>query len=389
MTAEARRVVDARAPRALITLLAVAGAIGAGFAIGAAVQTVSLQVAWGTGASTYVGQFFLRLLVNLAAVALALAGARWLRILWRHGTALVLSVAAISLGAALFRAGGQVVTGIAVQRTWQNAGLETTSGTLVVALSLSAGLVAARLLIRLQREERRAAEQEYRAASALDALQAEELRVRRDVAEGLHGSVQQRLVLVGTRIDKVVRQITEGGSRNEAIADLIALRHDLDQLRQVDVREMSQMLYPDGLEVGLVQAVRIMVRRVPSTILVELSIAPEVNEIDTYARVMTDLQRLNLIRIIEEGVSNALRHGHASKLRVALLYGGGTLRVEVEDDGGGLPPDPHLGGLALLRHRLELLGGNLLLRTGDELGGALLIAELPLVSAAEESIAEG
>lgn len=361
-------------------LLVVSGSIMAGFGVGAAIQTEIYHASGGVTPATpqWWADFGLRVGANFVTVGVALALLAILRVAERPRWGRFWCIALTAVIGAIVWVSLQSALDLSPLHSPLLVMLALMLGAFVVVLGSSVGSLLVGVLQRLRAEEMRAYTQSATAAAALAALQSEELRVRRDVAEGLHGSVQQRLVLVGARIDEVIRQITEGSSRNEAIANLISLRADLDHLRQVDVREMSQMLYPDGLEVGLAQAVRIMVRRVPSTIAVDLSIAHAVSELDSYESGLNDMQRLALIRIIEEGVSNALRHGHASSLRVSLDYVDQVVRIEVEDDGSGLPSEPHLGGLGLLGHRLELLGGHLQLRPSPSLGGALLTAQLPM-----------
>ncbi len=392
MTSDAQRR-DARAAKERLsfarTLRAASAIIAAFFVLGDALQSTLVHFSDFPAPLSVIGWYLLRRLIAGIAglVALMLVFAIPRLVFLRGPSAILRNIGLGVVGSSVWIL-LEYALGVLIVAPPTAPVIEFLLGVFADALAVTFAGMLSTTGRRLREERVRSVSHEARATAALAAMQSEELRVRRDVAEGLHGSVQQRLVLVGARIDQVVRQITEGGSRNGAVADLFALRGDLDQLRQVDVREMSQMLYPDGLEVGLVQAVRIMVRRVPSTILVDLSIAPAVNEIDTYARVMTEPQRLNLIRIIEEGVSNALRHGHASKLRVALGYADGAVTIEVEDDGTGLPAEPHLNGLGLLGHRLDMLGGHLELRQGETLGGALLTAELPL-DAAKTDQSEG
>src|SRR5207244_1775811 len=74
--------------------------------------------------------------------------------------------------------------------------------------------------------------------------------------------------------------------------------------------------------------------------------------------------RLAVYRIVEEGLSNATRHAHATHVRVRLStewlgYQGYHLTLEVQDDGIGFDSTispPHLG-LLCLQDRVEELGG--------------------------------
>ena len=90
-------------------------------------------------------------------------------------------------------------------------------------------------------------------------------------------------------------------------------------------------------------------------------------------------------RIAQEGLTNALRHAHATRASVLVRYSPGRLDVEVEDDGRGLPRasangSPAKGGghgLLGIRERVALYGGTVDLGPSS-LGGVRLAVNLPL-----------
>jgi signal transduction histidine kinase len=87
---------------------------------------------------------------------------------------------------------------------------------------------------------------------------------------------------------------------------------------------------------------------------------------------------LTAYRIVQEALTNAVRHSGAASVWVALRREPDALRVEVSDDGRGLPDSPPTGmGLRGMRERAESLGGHLTLATRPG-GGCRLEAELPL-----------
>ncbi|MFY7565824.1 sensor histidine kinase [Streptomyces sp. WI04-05B] len=95
-------------------------------------------------------------------------------------------------------------------------------------------------------------------------------------------------------------------------------------------------------------------------------------------------------RIVQEALTNAVRHGGRQNLTVrVLLYGGeGALRVEVTDDGvgkAGDPPEDCGFGLVGMRERARSVGGTLDAGPGED-GGFTVSAVLPLpVNRARES----
>jgi signal transduction histidine kinase len=89
---------------------------------------------------------------------------------------------------------------------------------------------------------------------------------------------------------------------------------------------------------------------------------------------------LTAYRVVQEGLTNALRYAGDASARVVLRYGAEALQVEVADDGPGplTNGDGAQGhGLIGMRERVALLGGTL--ETGARPGGGFLVrAELPL-----------
>jgi signal transduction histidine kinase len=84
-------------------------------------------------------------------------------------------------------------------------------------------------------------------------------------------------------------------------------------------------------------------------------------------------------RIVQEALTNTLRHSRSRRARVLLRWDSAALHIEVADDGIGPPPEPVEAGHGLLgiRERVAVFGGALVTGRSD-LGGYLLAATLPL-----------
>ncbi|MBI5870084.1 MAG: sensor histidine kinase [Actinobacteria bacterium] len=86
---------------------------------------------------------------------------------------------------------------------------------------------------------------------------------------------------------------------------------------------------------------------------------------------------LSAYRIVQEGLTNALRHARASQADVTISYGIGELRLEVRDDGiGGSASDGPGLGLVGVRERVKIYGGEMTAGNAPE-GGFVLKASLP------------
>lgn len=87
---------------------------------------------------------------------------------------------------------------------------------------------------------------------------------------------------------------------------------------------------------------------------------------------------LSAYRIIQEGLTNALKHARAGHAEVTVRYGSDELQIEVRDNGVGTSTSDGLGhGLAGIRERVKIYGGRMTARTPPG-GGFVLSTSLPL-----------
>jgi signal transduction histidine kinase len=110
---------------------------------------------------------------------------------------------------------------------------------------------------------------------------------------------------------------------------------------------------------------------------------PVTLDLEGSPRALPDGIELSAFRIVQEALTNTMRHAHATRATVTLRYLDDALVVDVADDGRGPPPDPgppsgH--GLAGMHERAALFGGSLEV-TRRPAGGCLVQARLPLPSA--------
>ena len=87
---------------------------------------------------------------------------------------------------------------------------------------------------------------------------------------------------------------------------------------------------------------------------------------------------LSAYRIVQEGLTNALRHADASHADVLVRYGSDQLRIDVRDDGRAGSPSDGLGhGLVGVRERVKIYGGEMSAGAANG-GGFVLSTRLPL-----------
>ncbi|MGY1825777.1 sensor histidine kinase [Blastococcus sp. SYSU DS0541] len=202
-------------------------------------------------------------------------------------------------------------------------------GALVHASSLLTGLRAAHERLILAREDERR-------------------RLRRDLHDGL-GSALAGLTL---KADAARNLLDDPTAADAALLDLRAGIQNTVQ----DVRRVVEGLRPPSLdELGLVGAVRELAERLQA----ELPDGTDVDA-DDELPALPAAAEVACYRVIQEALTNAVRHSGASTCRVTLRTDGEELCAEIADDGSGMVR-PRAGGSGLpgMRERASDLGGSL------------------------------
>jgi signal transduction histidine kinase len=200
---------------------------------------------------------------------------------------------------------------------------------------------------------------------------------RRRLARDLHDGPAQTLAaaLFGVDLAVVALDRAPATARDELLAARALLREALD-----DVRAMMAGLRPRLLEErGVVVALNELAAMPP---LWGTKVSVETQGIGPEERLPADVE-LALFRIAQEAVSNARRHGAASRVRVSLAVRPHGAELLVADDGCGFLWEPEFGwssrgeGLPGMRERAELLGGSLRVESAPG-AGTRVAAQLPL-----------
>jgi signal transduction histidine kinase len=101
-------------------------------------------------------------------------------------------------------------------------------------------------------------------------------------------------------------------------------------------------------------------------------------EVDGEPRMLPPGLDLSAYRILQEGLTNVLKHAQAEQARIRIGYGVQQLELEVRDDGRGPTTSDGLGhGLVGIGERVKLYGGEMTAGT-DEAGGFALRVRLPV-----------
>jgi signal transduction histidine kinase len=181
-------------------------------------------------------------------------------------------------------------------------------------------------------------------------------RLARVEAERARGEERERILRevhdgVGSHIVATLALLESGQGDRRGVAD--ALRTALDELR------LTVDTLGPGAGRDAVTALAMLRRRVqPSLEAAGLRLAWRVDH-DVPLPTLGDELTLDLLRIVQEALANALQHAAARAVEVSIRAraGGAGLEVAVTDDGGGFRAGAGEGrGLANMRRRAERLG---------------------------------
>jgi len=222
-----------------------------------------------------------------------------------------------------------------------------------------------------ERERMEAALAEARERAARERLQAAETERARWARE-LHDETLQGLAGLHMLLASAGRAAS-AESLHERVGQ--AKEHIAEEMEKL--RGLISELRPAALdELGLEASVRDLAERTRAVYGLRVETRLELprphgspaSEIDTAA-----------YRIVQECLTNAARHAHASLVVVELARRDGLLRIRVSDDGQGFQPGRASGGFGLrgIRERVELLDGRLTIARREE-GGTEVAATLPL-----------
>jgi PAS domain S-box-containing protein len=199
-------------------------------------------------------------------------------------------------------------------------------------------------------------------AGTLQAVEEE----RRRIARELHDDTAQRLAALLVRLG-VLRRTADPLAREEL---LVQLHEQLAEAVE-GVRQISRGLRPPALEdVGLETAIRSYLRSFLDGVGLEMAV-----EVEPVAGLLSLDAQLMVYRVIQEAVSNVVRHARAGSARVQVKRTGPEVEVIISDDGRGFDPeDAFLEGAFLEKGGLGLVGMDERARL---VGGALTVRSVP------------
>jgi len=189
---------------------------------------------------------------------------------------------------------------------------------------------------------------------------------RRRIARDLHDSSGQLLAVIDMQLSTLAQDLRKAAPQfNEQVEETERL---VEQL-QKEIRTTSYLLHPPLLdEAGLFSALSWYVEGLNkrSNVQITLEIAPN------FGRLPRDIELL-VFRLVQESLANIYRHSGSETAMIRIARDEGTITVEVQDQGKGIPPQKLLEiqsegsgvGIRGMRERLRQFSGELRIESGE------------------------
>jgi signal transduction histidine kinase len=219
-------------------------------------------------------------------------------------------------------------------------------------------------------EERATVAEREREAAARIAVAEERTRIARE----LHDIVAHAVSVMVLQVGAVRHKLPESTDGNREALE------GVEQAGRTALAEMRQLLGAmrssgDDVELapqpGLVNLARLVEQVEHAGLSVSLLIEGD----PVPVRPVLDV---SAYRILQEGLTNVLKHGHASEANVLVRYSPDEIQLEIRDDGvGATSGNGHGHGLVGIRERVKIFGGDM--TAGPSAGGGFVLStRLPL-----------
>lgn len=228
---------------------------------------------------------------------------------------------------------------------------------IVVSFILTFGIV---LLYRNQRNLKSKKVLQERFSQELLVSQEEE---RRRISKDLHDGLGQQLLLIKNKL------IATGDEDTKQMVD-----NTIEE-----VRAISRSLHPFQLqEMGITKAIKYTLNQIDENTTLFIS-----SEIDNIDNIFTQEQEVNIYRIVQESLSNIIKHAKAEAGKVSVKKLAGGVSISIKDNGVGFDfnekyNDTKSLGLKTLMERTKFLNGQMRINSRRDVG-TLIEFQFPMV----------
>lgn len=176
------------------------------------------------------------------------------------------------------------------------------------------------------------------------------IKERNRLAREIHDTIGHTLTGIATGLEACIELSEKNMARTKVQIIKIA---ELARSGLVDVRRSVSQLRPDALErFSLIPAIQKLSQDINECTRTTVTV-----DIQGSVPILSGDEEETIYRIVQEGITNAVRHGNAQIIRIVLNFKRKKLGIDIIDDGNGCMDITHGFGLKNIRERVEMLGG--------------------------------
>jgi len=170
--------------------------------------------------------------------------------------------------------------------------------------------------------------------------------IRSQAAQLLHDRIQAKLMLAGAKLTRITEVLSEEGKLG-----VLPVIKELEGIRSIDVRNVSQLLAPNLAGEGLAGSCENLCKEFKESVDFSINIGRAIEDLDQELI-------LGVYRIIEQGVINSIKHGPATKISIEVsVSSSNKLFIEVRDNGPGGDIKNSGTGTVIIDAWVSILGG--------------------------------
>ena len=193
------------------------------------------------------------------------------------------------------------------------------------------------------------------------------------IGQDIHDDLCQQLAAIGCLAKVAQQKLAKAGSAEEqSLAEIV----HLVSRASTRARETSRGLMPVVIDSGgLMAALEELAQSTARAFEVACDF-----RYDNPVQVADNKLSVQLFRVAQEAVSNAVKHGQARRVDIHLARQNGNIVLNIRDNGVGIPDLPSKGtgmGLLTMSHRAQMLGGTLKIEPRQG-GGTQVTCSVPL-----------
>lgn len=243
---------------------------------------------------------------------------------------------------------------------WHNTFIQNKNGDVIGSFS-SGEDITEKHILKLYLADQQTKHKQERLTGILEAAE----RERRFLAYELHDGVNQVLTTCKLLLESEIKT----GNQSPFV------KRSFDHISEVikALRDLSHELNPAELgNEGLYEAAQQLIERINTTGKIKVTVHAKGL---SYLKNLCPQLSLSLYRIMQESLTNILKHAEAKKVKITLVSSPGAIDMEIQDDGKGFDKNKDKAGLGLksIYTRAEAAGGKAHFMTSPGEGTSLSI----------------